>query len=64
MNRGILIFDDIGIDKRQFRYAENSIWIDDTDIVRDRYLSFFWLKRVINILLVPKMMIIKLSNCV
>ena len=57
MNKEILIFNDIVIDKRKFHYSKNPIFIDNVDI--DKILiskRFLLVKRVKNALLVTKIM--------
>ena len=43
MNKEILIFNDIVIDKRKFHYSKNPIFIDNVDIDKILILKdFFW----------------------
>ena len=57
MNKEILIFNDIVIDKYKFHYSKNPIFIDDVDIYKILISKRFLLvKRVRNTLLVTKIM--------
>ena len=65
MNKEINTIGDIEIEKRKFQYLKNPILIDDQDISKI-LISYKFSSGEINIntLLVAKMMITKLSNCV
>ena len=57
MNKEILIFNDIVIDKHKSHYSKNPIFIDDVDIYKILISkSFLLVKRVRNTLLVTKIM--------
>ena len=64
MNKEIITFGDIEIEKRKFHHRKNLILLEyvDIDSILTSSLVFHGEKKNINILLVTKMMIIKLNN--
>ena len=64
MNKEIITFGDIEIEKRKFHHRKNLILLEyvDIDSMLTSSLVFYGEKKNINILLVTKMMIIKLNN--
>ena len=66
INKEIITFGDIEIEKRKLHYHKNPILIDYLDIDKILIPSkvFSGEKKIINILLVTKMMITKFSHCV
>ena len=64
MNKEIITFGDIEIEKRKFHHRKNLILLEyvDIDSILTSSLVFYGEKKNINILLVTKMMIIKLNN--
>ena len=64
MNKEIITFDDIEVEKHKFRHRKNLILLEDvyTEKVQVSKMIFSG-KNMINILLVTKMMTIKLNYC-
>ena len=64
MNKEIITFGDIEIEKRKFHHRKNLILLEyvDIDSILTSSLVFYGEKKNINILLVTKIMIIKLNN--